>query len=785
MAVSAGLSLRKDGVGSDLPFRRVLIANRGEIALRILRACRELGLETVAVYSDADARAAHVRLADAAVRIGPPAPAESYLNIEAILGAANTTGAQAIHPGYGFLAERAAFARRVTGAGLVFVGPTADAIEALGDKLRARHIARDAGVPVVPGTLEPAAIDRPDQLPELVEEAASIGFPLLVKAAAGGGGRGMRRVVRSEDLPAALIDGSREAADAFGDGRVYLEREVAPARHVEVQLLGDATGRVISLGERDCSIQRRHQKLVEEAPAPGLSDEERRRLHGMAVRVGEVAHLTNAATAEFLRTPDGAYYFLEVNTRLQVEHGVTELVGGVDIVREQLFLAAGRPMSEVALAAAGRAASPGSHAIEVRISAEDPGHDFAPAPGLIRRWEMPSGSGVRVDTAAEAGERVPPEYDNLLAKVMVHAADRAAAIDRLAGALRATEIAGIQTTLPFHRFVADHAGFRAGELSTGWVADHWDGPAAAEGASRLAQVAAALAPASTRRLASPGDVPVQGGDRARSREGNGRDGAAWAEAALEAGIDRWPVADRLPAADQWPGPDPWRAAEPSPAAHDWPAADKRPEPDRSPRMDRAPDDGHGGMPRPGAVRVTFAPGTQAGVGPAGAGPDVVELGRDGVVTIDGEPQRAGLAPGEPPRARLEAEDGNHDILLIELPDPRRTAGGVRRLEVVVDGWRFEIDVESEARARLRERATSTRGDTSKGGPVELRAIIPGRVVSVDVAEGDTVDAGGRLLVVEAMKMQNELRSPRGGTVGRVAVGAGQTVELGDLLMVVE
>ena len=529
---------------SPLPFRRVLIANRGEVALRILRACRELGLETVAVYSDADAHAAHVRLADAAVRIGPPAPQDSYLNIEAILAAAATTGAEAVHPGYGFLAERAAFARRVTEAGLVFVGPTPDVIEALGDKLRARRIARDAGVPVVPGTLEPAAIDRPDQLPAILDEAATIGFPLLVKATAGGGGRGMRRVARPDDLPVALLDGSREAADAFGDGRVYLEREVVPARHIEVQLLGDAAGRVIALGERDCSIQRRHQKLIEEAPAPGLVDAERRRLHEMAVAVGAAAGLRNAATAEFLRASDGAYYFLEVNTRLQVEHGITELVTGLDIVREQLYLAAGRPLSEGALAAAGHAARPGSHAIEVRISAEDPGRDFAPAPGLIRRWLMPAGP-VRVDTAAEAGERVPPEYDNLLAKLMVHGPDRASAIDRLAGALREIEIAGIQTTLPFHRFVAGHPAFQAAELSTGWVADHWDGPAAAAREGRLAQLVGGLAVAWTKTGRGDRDRKDvrDAGRGGQDDRDDGRDGSAWTGAALEAAVDRWPGAD--------------------------------------------------------------------------------------------------------------------------------------------------------------------------------------------------------------------------------------------------
>ena len=559
---AGALSLRKDGSpqgsrqgrgdGADslhgaLPFRRVLIANRGEIAVRILRACRDLGLEVVAVYSDADVRAAHVRLADAAVRLGPSAPDASYLNIAAILRAADATGADAVHPGYGFLAERAEFARAVTSAGLTFVGPTPDTIDVLGDKLRARRLAQEAGVPVVPGTLEAAAIDRPDDLPRLVDAASAIGFPLLVKAAAGGGGRGMRRVARPEDLPAALVDGSHEAANAFGDGRVYLEREIAPARHIEVQLLGDRTGRVVALGERDCSIQRRHQKLVEEAPAPGLSNDERSALLDMAVAIGSAAALTNAATAEFLRSPEGSVHFLEVNTRLQVEHGVTELVTGVDIVQEQLLLAGGRPLSAAVIAAAHRA-EPVGHAIEIRLSAEDPGRDFTPAPGPIRHWRMPEGPGIRVDTAVRAGERVPPEYDNLIAKVLVHGADRPGAIELLDRALHATEIAGIQTTLPFHRFVVGNAAFRSGDMSTAWVAEHWNGPAAAQRASHLARMAAALAyrAAATARLAA--GFPEGLTDRrtaiaeATPVEVVREPGMSpWATAALEAGVDRWPA----------------------------------------------------------------------------------------------------------------------------------------------------------------------------------------------------------------------------------------------------
>ena len=403
------------------PFRRVLIANRGEIAVRIIRACHELGMEAVAVYSDVDAEAAHVRLADAAVRLGPAAPSESYLRIDAIIEAARSTGAEAIHPGYGFLAERSAFARAAEDAGIVFVGPTSATIEALGDKLNARRLAARVGVPAVPGTLEAAPIDHPDRVAEILATSRSIGFPLLVKAAAGGGGRGMRRVTRPDDLAAALVSGSREALAAFGDGSVYLEREILPARHIEVQLLADEQGHVVALGERDCSLQRRHQKLVEEAPAPRLD----RRSAGLPPRtrrrLGEAASLRNAATCEFLRDPEGNFWFLEVNTRLQVEHGVTELVAGVDIVREQFRIAAGHPLSPEVLAAGQRASTPSGHAIEVRIAAEDPARAFAPTPGRVGRWSMPSGPGVRVDTHIEAGERVPADYDNLIAKVMVHA----------------------------------------------------------------------------------------------------------------------------------------------------------------------------------------------------------------------------------------------------------------------------------------------------------------------------------------------------------------------------
>ncbi|HEX7347307.1 MAG TPA: biotin carboxylase N-terminal domain-containing protein, partial [Candidatus Limnocylindrales bacterium] len=329
--------MRKDADGR--PFARILIANRGEIALRIIRTCRDLDVETVAVYSDADADAAHVVAADAAVRLGPPPAGESYLRVDTVIAAARSAGAEAIHPGYGFLSERASFARAVTDAGLTFIGPPAAAIEALGDKLAARRTAMAADVPVVPGTFEPAPVDRPDAIDEVVAAAERIGFPLMVKAAAGGGGRGMRRVEAARALPSALVAASSEANAAFGDGAVYLEREVRPARHIEVQLLGDENGDVVALGERDCSVQRRHQKLVEETPAPGLTTDERRDLHAMAVRAGRAAGLTNASTAEFLFDTDRRFWFLEVNARLQVEHGVTELVTDLDLVAEQLWIA--------------------------------------------------------------------------------------------------------------------------------------------------------------------------------------------------------------------------------------------------------------------------------------------------------------------------------------------------------------------------------------------------------------------------------------------------------------
>jgi acetyl/propionyl-CoA carboxylase alpha subunit len=526
-SVQAGIDGRPAGhcdsmIRSGRPFRRVLIANRGEIALRIIRACQELRVESVAVYSDADRGAAHVRAADSSVHLGPAAPAESYLRGDRIVAAALDSGAEAIHPGYGFLSERASFAQQVEAAGLAWVGPRSETIAAIGDKLAARRLADSIGVPIVPGTLEPVSIGPAggaDRRAAVLDAAAAVGYPLMVKAAAGGGGRGMRRVDGPAALEAALADGSAEAGAAFGDGSVYLEREIRPARHIEVQLLGDQAGRVVALGERDCSIQRRHQKLVEEAPAAGLSSAQRGSLHELAVRLASAAGLSNAATAEFLLDETGRFWFLEVNARLQVEHGVTELVSGIDIVTEQLWLASGAALSAAVLAAAERAGAPAGHAIEVRISQEDPARGFSPTSGRVGRFRQASGPGVRVDTAIEPGDQVPPDYDPLLAKLMVHAADRPAAIDRLRRALDETEIGGVQTTLPFHRFVARSPAFAAVQLSTDFVADHWAGPASQ--ASRADALGQALLGAGLAEAVSA-SPPAAGHPPARGRMTSGR-----------------------------------------------------------------------------------------------------------------------------------------------------------------------------------------------------------------------------------------------------------------------
>jgi acetyl-CoA/propionyl-CoA carboxylase biotin carboxyl carrier protein len=458
--------LRKDGP----PFRRLLIANRGEIAVRIIRACRELGIESIATYSDADADAVHVQLADRAERIGPAAAADSYLAIDAVLGAAVRSGAEAIHPGYGFLSENAHFARVVEAAGIVFVGPPPETLASLGDKLAARRSVAAAGVPIVPGLLVPLVAG--DDGSVAAADLEGIAFPALLKAAAGGGGRGMRRVEDRGQLAVALADAGREALAAFGDGTLYLEQLIAPARHVEVQLLGDRHGGLAVLGERECSVQRRHQKLVEESPSPAVGPGLRAALAESARRVAATVAFHNAATVEFLVDAAGGHYFLEMNTRLQVEHGVTELVTGLDLVAWQIRVAAGErlPASVLDGAATG-------HAIEVRLYAEDPHRHFAPVSGRVTTWRMPDGPGVRVDAGVVGDTSLPVEYDPLLAKLMVHAEDRPAAVARLRRALAETAIGGVQTDLSFLRWLVEDAAFVSGTYDTGLIDRQWgDGP---------------------------------------------------------------------------------------------------------------------------------------------------------------------------------------------------------------------------------------------------------------------------------------------------------------------
>ena len=441
--------------------RRVLVANRGEIACRVLRTCRELGLGTVAVYSDADRAAPHVALADVAVRLGPAPAADSYLSIPAILDAARATGADAIHPGYGFLSENADFARAVVEAGLVFVGPSPLVIQLLGSKQEAKRRAVAAGVPVVPG------YNGDDQATATLErEARQLGFPLLVKASAGGGGKGMRIVRRADELSYALDAARREAAGAFGDDTLLLERYVERPRHVEIQILGDHHGNLIHLWERECSIQRRHQKVIEEAPSPALGPELRQQMGAAGVAVGRAVGYTSAGTVEFILGPDGAFYFLEVNTRLQVEHPVTELTCGLDLVREQLRIARGEPLGY------GEAPSQRGHAIEVRLYAEDPAAGYLPTTGTLAAFELPTAPGLRVDAGVVTGSEIGIHYDPMLAKIIAHAPARADAAALLAWALERAVIAGVVTNRELLARVLRHPAFLAGELDTHFLDRH-------------------------------------------------------------------------------------------------------------------------------------------------------------------------------------------------------------------------------------------------------------------------------------------------------------------------
>ena len=440
-------------------FRRILIANRGEIALRVMRACHELGVEVVCVFSEEDRGAAYLELADRAICIGGPEPRESYLKSDRIIAAAEIAGAEAIHPGYGFLAENAAFAEKCRASKLEFIGPSAEAMRLLGDKATARSIAKKAKVPVVPGSDGILEDDR-----ETAAVAERIGFPVMIKASAGGGGRGMRIIRDPADLATGLKQAAQEAKSAFGNGDLYLEKYVDQPKHVEVQILADANGSVLHFGERDCTVQRRHQKLIEESPSPAIDSRRRKDLCSAAVRLAKHADYTSAGTFEFLVDDKGKFYFMEVNARIQVEHPVTEMTTGIDLIKTQIKVAAGD-----ALDFSQKAVKPRGHAIECRINAEDPDEGFRPCPGSVTRFRPPGGFGVRIETYGHDGCRVSPRYDSLLAKVIVHQPTRTEAIQCMQRCLTEFIIEPIKTTLPFLRRVIAHPDFVAGSIDTGFV----------------------------------------------------------------------------------------------------------------------------------------------------------------------------------------------------------------------------------------------------------------------------------------------------------------------------
>jgi acetyl-CoA carboxylase biotin carboxylase subunit len=482
------------------PFSKILIVNRGEIAIRVIRACKELGIRTVAVYSEADADALHVRHADEAVLIGPPPPRESYLNVEALLGAALDKGVEAVHPGYGFLSENANFAKAVREAGTAFIGPPTGAIRLMGDKAESKIRMKAAGVPTVPGA------EGLEMLEEFQRAAGEIGYPVLVKAAAGGGGKGMRTVWEEKGLPEALESARREALNAFGDETLLVEKYLPKARHIEFQVFGDQHGHVTHLFERECSIQRRHQKIIEETPSPLLDDELRKRMGAAAVAAAKAVDYANAGTVEFIVDPDSReFYFLEMNTRLQVEHPITEVVLGVDLVQWQIRAAAGELFPYVPEDFCQR-----GHAIEARLYAEDPASGFLPSTGLIYKFVEPRGPGIRVDSGVADGSEVSHYYDPMLAKIIVHAEDRAAAIQRMQSALRRAVVHGVTTNVDFLQSVLAHPDFKQGNVTTQWVektfADWRPDPTVPFEALVAASLADFILPSASAGSAAPADV---------------------------------------------------------------------------------------------------------------------------------------------------------------------------------------------------------------------------------------------------------------------------------------
>ena len=686
-------------------FSKVLIANRGEIAVRIIRTLDRLGIASVAVYSDADAGAPHVRAAGEAVRIGPPPAAASYLNIDAIIAAARATGAEAVHPGYGFLAENAAFARACAAAGLVFVGPPPGAIEAMGDKIAAKATVAAAGVPVVPGTGKPGMSDE-----ELIISLNGPVFPLLVKPSAGGGGKGMRVVGSRGELPAALAAARREARAAFGDDTLLIERYITSPRHIEIQILADTHGTVTHLGERECSLQRRHQKIIEEAPSPLLDAMRREAMGGAAVEAARSVGYTGAGTVEFIVPGDSPdeFYFMEMNTRLQVEHPVTELVYGLDLVEWQLRVAAGERL------AVARPATPAGHAVEARVYAEDPARGFLPTGGTVLALREPVSEGVRVDSGLAEGMTITSAYDPMLAKVAAWGPDRPTALRRLDAALAGTAVLGVTTNIAFLRTLLADPDVQAGHLDT---------TLAERVADRLAP------PADAQRISGVGHRRESIG--AVSHTANDE---VLAAAALARLLTREPTAGVV---DPWDIPDGWRVAGPA-----WT------------KFRFAAGPGTGG---PGAVAEVRVRGL------ASAGAEVTVGGQDPVAA----------------RAEFgDAEAGGTDLLV--------TYGGrVLRFAYAVDGATVWLGRGGHAWALIEEEAAPVRGGRAAGGDGIVRSPMPGTVLAVHVAPGDTVSAGQPVAVVEAMKMEHTVTAPVAGTVAEVAARAGQQVAMDARLAVIE
>ena len=683
------------------PFRSILIANRGEIALRITRTARRLGYRVIAVYSDADRDAPHCRAADAAVHIGAAQPSASYLNIAALLAAARSSGAEAVHPGYGFLAESEAFAQACAGAGLAFIGPPPAAIRDMGNKAGAKRIMAQAGVPCVPGY---HGVDQSDA--RMAQEAAGIGYPLMIKAASGGGGRGMRRVERAEDFTAALQSARSEAQNAFSSGELILEKAIVEPRHIEIQVFADAHGNVVHLGERDCSVQRRHQKLIEESPSPVVTEELRQRMGEVSVAAARAIGYVGAGTLEFLLDREGQFYFMEMNTRLQVEHAVTECVVDVDLVEWQLRVAGGEalPLSQQEIDA--RRAG-GGHAIEVRLCAEDPSQDFLPQSGSVARWRAPGA--VRTDHALEDGLQVSPFYDSMLAKIVAHGLDRADALRRLSRALEDCLLLGVRSNRRFLAQCVAHPEFVAGRATTAFI--EMNLPASARSVATATGAAPAGAQARVAGLA-----------------------------ALLLAARRQPAAARYPVELQgWSNSDAY------------------------PHLCLFTLDG---QPAQAYVRAAGAGCWEAAHGLPGPAPSAGSMGSTGSEVVIGSSARVTLAT-------VLADDGN--CLQLET--------GMRTIAIeyarVADEWHILIDgVEHILRDTTYARAERNGASAGSG---RITAPMNGRVTAIHVAQGDQVEAGQPLLVIEAMKMEHSVVAPLAGQVEQLGIRVGDQIAPGALL----